>query len=84
MNYNPHKHRVNHIKGLFLLIGLGIVLIYLYGCRTPRGNHCPGTRGMSGYGWLKSKKTNEVFVLNPAGKTVCTYYEPIQIGVGNN
>lgn len=79
MKYNPnaHKERRSTVHGLFWFIGLIMILIYAYGCSPQRGG-CHATRGMSGYGWIKCKETNKVWVLAPDGSIVCYYYESIK------
>jgi hypothetical protein len=52
----PHQHRVQEIKGFFLILFALMVIIYAYGC-SPQRNGCYGTRGMSGYSRVNYLKT---------------------------
>ena len=88
--YNPHKQRRTNVHGMFLIIGLIMLLIYAYGC-SPQKSGCYGTRGMSGYGYcptldqlrkshtipyLYCPNTGLICVLDMKGKIVCSYYHP--------
>lgn len=57
----PHYYRKQTIKGWLLLI-LTLMALIAFSCRPQRG--CYGTRGMSGYSWIKNKQTKEVFILD--------------------
>lgn len=74
----PHSYRRQAIHSWFvILIGIIFAMIYLMSCSPQKG--CYSTRGMSGYGYLKNKKTNKVFVLDTLGAIVCTYTDDVVI-----
>jgi len=91
-NPSPHRQHRTNVHGLFLILGLIMLLIYAYGC-SPQKNGCNATRGMSGYGycpsikeikasknipWLYCHQTGLVCVLDMQCKIVCCYYEPFK------
>lgn len=49
MKQNPSPHRLHrtNIHGMFLIIGLIMLLIYAFGCSPQYG--CKSTQGLSGY-----------------------------------
>jgi hypothetical protein len=59
----------------YFVILLGIIgaMLFLMSCSPKHG--CYGTKGMSGYGWIKCRETKKVFILAPDGAIVCTYYD---------
>lgn len=68
---SPHYYRKQSIKGFFLLAILVIILLATYSCSPQRG--CRATRGMSGYSWIKNKKTNDVFILDSACHVITSF-----------
>lgn len=67
----PHYYRKQSIKGFFLLMILVIYLLATYGCTPKHG--CYGTRGMSGYSWIKNKKTQQAFILDSLCHVICSF-----------
>lgn len=67
---SPHYYRKQTIKVWFLLI-LTLMAIVAFSCRPQRG--CYGTRGMSGYSWIKNKKTKEVFIQDSTGHIITCF-----------
>jgi hypothetical protein len=49
-------------------------MILFGSCRPQKG--CYGTRGMSGYGWLKNRETKKVFILDSNCSVICTFTDP--------
>lgn len=80
MKHNPsaHKLRRTNVHGLFLILGLIMFLIYAFGCSPKSG--CPAVykNRLQGYGWLKNRNTNKVFILDKEGAILCTYFEPVK------
>lgn len=72
----PHELRRQNIHSIFLIIVGIMLLVYAFGCSPKHG--CYGTKGLSGYGWLKNKNTNKVFILDKEGAIVFTYYERLK------
>lgn len=68
----PHGERRLFVH--FVLIILAGIIMFCASCRPQRG--CYGTKGMSGYGWIKCKQTGKVCILAPDGEIVEIYYEP--------
>lgn len=70
----PHSYRRQSIHSWFIIL-FGIIAAMIFfmatSCRPSKG--CYGTKGMSGYGWIKNKKINKTFILNKEGAIVCTY-----------
>lgn len=73
----PHQQRRTEIHSYFFIILLFMALIYAFGC-SPQRNGCKAVKGMSGYGWIKCVQTGKVCVIDPTGKIVCSYYEPVK------
>ncbi len=71
-----YEHRKN-VHGLLVIIAFIAALIMAFSSCTPK-HGCYGTKGMSGYGWIKCKETGIVSVLRPDGSIACTYTEPVQ------
>lgn len=70
----PHYYRRQNIHGYFLIIALVAGLVMAFSSCTPK-HGCYGTRGMSGYGWLKNVETGRVSILAPDGSIVYTYWD---------
>jgi hypothetical protein len=70
----PHQLRKQSVHGLFMILIGFIALIMAFTSCSPK-HGCYGTRGMSGYGWLKNIETGRVSILAPDGSIVCTYWE---------
>lgn len=72
----PHSYRRQSIHAVLLCL---IVLIALLAssCSTMRRGKdpCKERRGMSGYGygWLKNRETENVFILDSNGCVICTF-----------
>jgi len=69
----PHYYRKQTIK-TWLLALLILMAIIAASCRPQKG--CYGTRGMSGYGWLKNRETKKVFILDSNCGIICTFTDP--------
>jgi len=67
----PHHYRKQSIKGFFILAILLMILLATYSCRPQKG--CYGTRGMSGYSWIKNRNTQEVFILDSTCKVITCF-----------
>lgn len=70
MKTTPHSYRRMGIHAWFLAI-LALMAIIAASCRPQKG--CYGTRGMSGYGWIKNRNTNKVFILDSTCKVICIF-----------
>jgi hypothetical protein len=73
----PHDYRRDSVTfciGLPTLILIIAFIVLAFSCRPQRGG-CYGTRGMSGYGWIKCLETGKVCILAPDGAIVYAYYE---------
>ena len=66
----PHNYRRQTIH-IWLVCFILLIAILAASCRPQRG--CYGTRGMSGYGWIKNRNTKEVFILDSTCKVICTF-----------
>jgi len=69
----PHYYRRSAIHSVLLFLISIIVASFIFSCRPSKG--CYGTRGMSGYGWIKCRETKKVSVLDKDGAIVCTYID---------
>lgn len=70
MKTTPHNYRRMGIHAWFLAI-LVLMAIVAFSCRPQRG--CYGTRGMSGYSWIKNRNTKEVFILDSACHVITSF-----------
>lgn len=66
----PHFYR-RQIIHIWLVCFILLIAILAASCRPQRG--CYGTRGLSGYGWLKNKQTNEVFILDSTCHVITSF-----------
>src|SRR3954465_10553308 len=76
---NPFKpltpHGERRLSVHFIIIILVAIIAYCAsGCRPQKG--CYGTRGMSGYGWIKCQQTKKVFILDNNAGIICTFSDP--------
>jgi len=69
----PHYYRRSAIHSVLLFLISIIIAVILFSCTPKHG--CYGTRGMSGYGYIKNKKTNKVFILDKEGAIVCFFID---------
>jgi hypothetical protein len=69
----PHYYRRSAIHTVLLFLISLIIATVIFSCSPQKG--CSGTRGMSGYGWMKCRETKKVFVLDKDGAIVCTYID---------
>jgi hypothetical protein len=69
----PHYYRRQSIHAVLLCL---IVIIALLAARCRPQKGCYGTRGMSGYGWLKNTETKKVFILDSNWGIICTFTDP--------
>jgi hypothetical protein len=78
-DYAPRQRRLAVHAWIISLLGLMAIMLYSMSCTTSRRmkDPCKERRGLSGYGygWLRNKNTNQVFVLAPDGAIVCTYID---------
>lgn len=68
----PHAYRRSAIHSVIIFL-IAIILFIATSCRPSKG--CYGTKGMSGYGWIKCIETKKVFILDKDGAIVCTYID---------
>lgn len=69
----PHRYRRSVIHFWILLpVAIIIAMLYLSGCSPQKG--CYGTRGMSGYSYIRNLETGRVAVLDKDGN-ICVYNE---------
>jgi hypothetical protein len=73
----PHEKRRTIVKLTILIPIAFMIWVWLSGC-SPQRSGCYGTRGMSGYGWIKCKQSGKICVLRPDGSIVYSYYEPVK------
>jgi hypothetical protein len=70
----PHKYHRSSIHFWILFpIAFAIIVSFLFGSCSPQKG-CYGTRGMSGYSYIKNLETGRVAVLNKEGR-ICFYNE---------
>jgi hypothetical protein len=69
----PHYYRRSAIHSVLLFLISIIIAVVLFSCSPKHG--CYGTKGMSGYGWMKCRETKKVFILDKQGAIVCTYID---------
>jgi hypothetical protein len=69
----PHKYHRSSIHFWILFpIAFAIIVSILFSCSPQKG--CYGTRGMSGYSYIRNLETGRVTVLNKDG-SICVYHE---------
>lgn len=73
-DYPPRQRRLAVHTWFMILFGIIFAMLFLWGCGNQQKG-CKGTRGMSGYGWIKCIETKKIFVLTPDGTIACTYYD---------
>jgi len=71
----PHSYRRSAIHAVIIFIILMIIIVAASGCAPKYG--CPAVHKnkLQGYGWLKNRKTNRIFILNMDGSIKCSYYD---------
>lgn len=69
--HEAHKRRASDINTFILSMIAIIFLLYACGCTPKHG--CNGTRGMSGYGWIKCRETQKVFILDSNCNVICAF-----------
>lgn len=68
----PHGERRLTVHFWILLL-LAAIAFCATSCTPKHG--CYGTRGMSGYGWIKCRETKKVCILDKDGAIICTYID---------